>query len=50
MIIDVSMQHPSGGFIKDPMFDPLPRWRPGVWSQSAQTTHRRRSHRRAVAR
>jgi hypothetical protein len=39
MIIDASMQHPSAGFIKHPMFDSL--------SQGAQTTHRRRPHRRA---
>jgi hypothetical protein len=35
-IIDAWMQHPSGEFIADPMFDSLRRWKPGPWSEGGQ--------------
>ena len=35
MIIDAWMQHANAGWIANPMFDSLRRWRPGKWSETA---------------
>ena len=35
MITDAWMQHPNADWIGNPMFESLPRWRPGKWSETA---------------
>jgi predicted TIM-barrel fold metal-dependent hydrolase len=35
-IIDAWMQHPNAGWIRDPMFGSLRRWKPGPWSETIQ--------------
>jgi predicted TIM-barrel fold metal-dependent hydrolase len=37
MIIDAWMQHPNAGWIGNPMFDSLRRWKPGKWSEASQS-------------
>lgn len=35
-VIDAWMQHPTGEWIKDPMFDSLRAWKPGPFSEGEQ--------------